>query len=154
MAVFTCPNNTIYDEKKTQCLPQNETTPCRGEITANQLKRGLLENSLPPVSSLEKTFCRLLKSNFQIPVSANPLCPFEGYQQLNDGVCETDFIKCSKPTPYGNMEAHLSGCPEGYIYYPVSKRCERKTKIIECQNASSANSRWNLPVELIDKTYN
>lgn len=48
--VLSCPEGTIYDDKKIQCLPPNETQTCKGEIATSRLYRWLDDNSLPPVS--------------------------------------------------------------------------------------------------------
>lgn len=48
--VLSCPDGTIYDDKKIQCLPSNETEPCAGQIAQNAFYKILSDNSLPPVS--------------------------------------------------------------------------------------------------------
>lgn len=48
--VLSCPEGTIYDDKKIQCLPQNETSPCNGQIAQSSFYKRLNDNSLPPVS--------------------------------------------------------------------------------------------------------
>ena len=48
--VLSCPEGTIYDDEKIQCLPQNETTMCNGQIAQSSFYKTLTDNSLPPVS--------------------------------------------------------------------------------------------------------
>lgn len=48
--VLSCPEGTVYDDDKVQCLPPNEALKCEGEIAQNNLYRLLTNNSLPPVS--------------------------------------------------------------------------------------------------------
>lgn len=48
--VLSCPNGLIYDNDKIQCLPQNQTQTCNGQIASGTLYRKLNDNSLPPVS--------------------------------------------------------------------------------------------------------
>lgn len=49
--VLTCPNGTIYNDKKVQCLPKEESSePCSGIIAENKFYRTLDDKSLPPVS--------------------------------------------------------------------------------------------------------
>lgn len=48
--VLSCPNGTVYDDARVQCLPANEASPCNGEIALEGLYRRLNDNSLPPVN--------------------------------------------------------------------------------------------------------
>lgn len=49
--VLSCPNGTIYDSKKIQCLPKEESNdPCTGIIAENKFYKKLDYKSLPPVS--------------------------------------------------------------------------------------------------------
>lgn len=50
--VLSCPNGTVYDENKIQCLPLDETTPCTGEFAQQTYYRTFDDNSLPPVSEV------------------------------------------------------------------------------------------------------
>jgi hypothetical protein len=52
--VLSCPEGTIYDDDKIQCLPQNETRTCNGQIAQSSFYKRLNENSLPPVSTIVK----------------------------------------------------------------------------------------------------
>lgn len=48
--VMSCPEGLLYDEEKIQCLPQNQTQTCNGQIANGQLYRKLNDNSIQPVS--------------------------------------------------------------------------------------------------------
>lgn len=50
VAVLSCPNGTIYDDDKIQCLPREEAKHCAGEIAHQSLYKKVDSNSLPPVS--------------------------------------------------------------------------------------------------------
>ncbi|KAJ8956672.1 hypothetical protein NQ318_014027 [Aromia moschata] len=53
--VLSCPDGTLYDDEKIQCLPQNETRTCTGEIATDKLYKMLDDSSMPPVSSDKKS---------------------------------------------------------------------------------------------------
>lgn len=57
--VLSCPENTIFDEKKIQCLPANKSSqPCMGTRISARFYRRLENNALSPVS----TFNQLIKT--------------------------------------------------------------------------------------------
>lgn len=61
VVVLSCPNDTVYDGARLQCLPQSETESCNGEVALSSLYRKLTDNSLPPVS---KTYLLSSRSEY------------------------------------------------------------------------------------------
>lgn len=44
-------------------------------------------------------------------------------------------------------------CPEGFAYWPNSQRCERTSRLQQCQNVQVFENRWEIPVDLINVSY-
>lgn len=44
-------------------------------------------------------------------------------------------------------------CPEGFAYWSISQRCERVSRLQQCQNVDPFESRWEVPVDLINVSY-
>lgn len=51
------------------------------------------------------------------------------------------------------IEGYMYQCPEGFAYWPTSQRCERANKLEQCQNVNAFESRWEIPVDLINVSY-
>lgn len=137
MLVLSCPNGTIYDDERVQCLPSGEASPCNGELALDSLYRRLGDNSLPPI-----------RIN-----STEPLCPHEGYFAAAPGGCSSKFIKCQEsPARNYTVEGYMYQCPDGFAFWPVSQRCERSGKLQGCQG-DVFERRWEVPVELINVSY-
>lgn len=55
--VMRCPNETLYDSRKIQCLPQEETEEqCQGELSKKETLRDFQLNYAPPPVSFFKIF--------------------------------------------------------------------------------------------------
>ncbi|KAL6259941.1 hypothetical protein P5V15_009851 [Pogonomyrmex californicus] len=131
--ILNCPENTIFDEKKIQCLPENENSqPCTGTRTSARFYRKLENNALS-----------------SIKVSSNRLCPEEGHFPYQQG-CSNTFYKC-KRNSRNNLEGYLYKCPDNFVYWSVSRRCERVTRLPMCphlyKNKIDWNDRWQVPIE-------
>ncbi|GJQ71883.1 hypothetical protein Trydic_g2996, partial [Trypoxylus dichotomus] len=137
--ILSCPTGTLYDENKVQCLPPEETTPCDGELTQQTYYRKFDDRSLPPIEINKR----------------EALCPGEGYYDLEDSnSCNTLFLKCLKPDDnHSRMNAYVYQCPQGYAYWSISKRCEKKSRLLQCQDIDSYSRRWEIPVEKINVSY-
>ncbi|CAG9786148.1 unnamed protein product [Diatraea saccharalis] len=134
IATFTCPNNTIYDESKIQCVEENKADKkCNGQIARKyRLKR----------------FNSYSKDPIQVDRDKHP-CPNNGYHPFEKkNECSLVFLKCSQ-TKSGKLRGYVYQCPEGYVYWSISKRCEKRESMKYCQESSSRNwsNRWELPIE-------
>ena len=49
-----------------------------------------------------------------------------------------------------HMEGTLYRCPDKYIYWGKSRRCERAAKIPECKSTVPSSLRHGIPVEWIN----
>ncbi|KAJ8922972.1 hypothetical protein NQ315_001518 [Exocentrus adspersus] len=134
--VLSCPEGTIYDNNKIQCLPQNETQACAGEIATSRLYRWLDDNSLPPV---------------QI-TSRRPLCPLEGFHGAEENECSTNFIRCQSNS-VGRLEGYMYQCPQEFAFWKISRRCERMSRLFTCRGGDIYRTRWEIPVETDNVSY-
>lgn len=73
--VLSCPEGTIYDDRRIQCLPLDEAESCKGQIAQNSFYKMLSDNSLPPVSLYlwKINFCKKCMKHFLKKVSINIL---------------------------------------------------------------------------------
>ncbi|XP_015183801.1 PREDICTED: uncharacterized protein LOC107070273 [Polistes dominula] len=132
--VLSCPENTVFDEHKIQCLPENEVSQgCTGLRANARFYRKLEENSITPVK-----------------VSSQPLCPDVGHYPYRQG-CSNTFYKCKRDSR-NNLQGYFYKCPVNFIYWSVSRRCERATRLPMCTHLAFRkndfwDSRWQLPVE-------
>jgi len=63
--VLSCPENTIFDEKKIQCVPESESSqPCMGTKTSARFYRRLEDHALSPVSIFNNQLNRLITKIF------------------------------------------------------------------------------------------
>ncbi|KAM3964383.1 uncharacterized protein ACR2FA_001358 [Aphomia sociella] len=133
IAVFTCPNNTIYDESKVQCVEEEKTdNKCNGEIAQRRRVKRLNVYYKDPIVASRETFS----------------CSSVGYYPFESNVeCSPAFLKCQK-TKSDKLRGYVHQCPEGYYYWSISKRCERKTNLKGCKLSSNDwNGRWQIPYE-------
>ncbi|XP_053607580.1 mucin-22-like [Plodia interpunctella] len=133
IAVFTCPNNTIYDESQTQCVEESKAEKkCKGQIAQRRrIKRFEKYYKEPIVVGKERFSC-----------STTGNYPFEKTSE-----CSPAFFKCQKAKS-GHLRGYVHKCPEGYLYWSISKRCERKENLKDCKTSSNDWSRrWEIPVE-------
>ncbi|CAG9767165.1 unnamed protein product [Ceutorhynchus assimilis] len=134
--VLNCPQGTIYDDRKIQCLPQNETSQtCTGQIAQPSLYRKMDINAIAPVQvSTQKA-----------------LCPHEGSHEMEHTECSQQFVKCKRS--YRKMEGFLYRCPDGFAYWQISRQCERTSKLLHCDGYTLPRSKWEIPVESVDVSY-
>ncbi|KOC59041.1 hypothetical protein WH47_00372, partial [Habropoda laboriosa] len=130
--ILSCPVNTIFDEEKLQCLPENESSHvCTGTITTGRFYRKLLESSVSPVK-----------------VPSGTLCPGEGHYPYKLG-CSTTFYKCERDSRK-NLQGYLYKCPPNYLYWSISRRCERAIRLPMCAHVALKglwDKRWQIPIE-------
>ncbi|XP_072760733.1 uncharacterized protein [Anoplolepis gracilipes] len=132
--VLGCPENTIFDEKKIQCLPEDESSdPCTGAKASVRLYRRVENNALSPVK-----------------VSSNQLCPEEGHFPYRQG-CSNNFYKCKRDIR-NNLQGYFYKCPENFVYWSISRRCEHVMRLPMCshltyRNKTDWNDRWQIPTE-------
>ncbi|XP_011503258.1 PREDICTED: uncharacterized protein YMR317W-like [Ceratosolen solmsi marchali] len=135
--ILKCPEGTIFDEETNKCLPESESSkPCKGTITGKRIQRGV-----------NKEFTSLIE------VSKKPLCPEEGHFPYRDG-CSNIFYKCGRNSRY-DLEGYLFKCPKYFVYWSVSRRCERISRLPMCTKMSNEienenenwKNRWEIPVE-------
>lgn len=79
--------------------------------------------------------------------SRQPLCPVEGYHEMEATSCSTSFIKCRR-NARSLMEGYVYQCPQGFAYWQVSRRCERTSKLLHCRGYDIFNTRWEIPIEM------
>lgn len=92
----------------------------------------------------------LLHGSFsQIMVSDEPLCPSTGFHPFVDDECGPAFIKCARKADTNQLEGTVYKCPQGYVYWNVSKRCERPKKIPKCQQSKLRRTN-SIPTEWIN----
>lgn len=82
-------------------------------------------------------------------VSDEPLCPSAGLHPFMDAECGPAFIKCERKAGRNQLEGTVYKCPEGYVYWKVSKRCERPEKLPKCQKTKLLRTN-SIPTEWIN----
>lgn len=75
------------------------------------------------------------------------LCPREGHYSLEPNQCDNMFIKCENSK--GDMRAEIRQCPYGHTYWPISRRCERSSPVLQCGKELNYEHRWEIPIEMI-----
>nr|XP_026488378.1 uncharacterized protein LOC113395051 [Vanessa tameamea] len=133
VATFNCPNNTIYDESKVQCVEENQSDKkCNGQMARkHRVKRLGIADNEPIVVSKESMACPRV-GHF----------PFEKHEE-----CSAALLKCEL-TKSGKLRGYVYQCPEGFVYWSISRKCEPLRKLRECKKPSNAwNKRNDIPVE-------
>ncbi|KOB70017.1 Uncharacterized protein OBRU01_10251 [Operophtera brumata] len=133
IATFKCPNNTIYDESKTQCVDEKKADKkCDGEIMRRHRFQRLNRDSKEPITVDEE----------------NKSCPSVGYYAFEKNIeCSNGFLKCEK-SKSGTLRGYVHQCPEGYLFWTISKRCELAENIRDCKRSGNDwKARWNIPVD-------
>lgn len=120
--VLSCPNATLFDEEKIQCLPADQTTPCKGAMAGTRVRR-LVDDSPPPIQITTK----------------KELCPSEGLFPYEQDCLR--FYRCKK-SPKGHIRGYLYSCPTGFAFWDVSKRCERIGRIPQCKRGMAYDNRY------------
>ena len=87
---------------------------------------------------------------FQIKVSTQQLCPGEGHYPYKSG-CNSVFYNC-KRNSRNDLQGYLYKCPENFLYWSVSRRCEREARLPLCGLYKSKENenwqeKWQIPVE-------
>lgn len=130
-----CPENTIFDETKIQCVPESESSqPCEGSINHERIHK-------------RSDSKRLLN----IKLVSHAVCPEEGYYPFNYG-CSIAFFKC-KRNARNVLQAYLYKCPSGSVFWTISKSCEKVSWLKTCTSQSYEaekifwENRWDVPTE-------
>ncbi|CAH0723388.1 unnamed protein product, partial [Brenthis ino] len=136
VAVFNCPNNTIYDETKVQCVEEEKSDKkCNGQMAQKHRVKRLGAFFNEPILVTEESMACSSVGHF----------PFE----INE-VCSEAFLKCEL-TQTGKLRSYVYKCPEGFVYWKISRRCEPIRKVKDCKRSSYPwKRRYDLPLE----TYN
>ncbi|CAH0397875.1 unnamed protein product [Chilo suppressalis] len=134
IATFTCPNNTIYDESKIQCVEEDKADKkCSGQIARkHRVKRLNLHSREPIQGDWDRHTCATTGNH-----------PFEKKYE-----CSVVFLKCLQAKS-GTMRGFVYQCPQGYVYWSISRRCEKREQMKYCEESSSKNwnNRWEIPIE-------
>ncbi|XP_023941328.2 mucin-22 [Bicyclus anynana] len=133
IAVFTCPNNTIYDEGKIQCVEEKKSSKkCNGQISQrHRVKRLGAAYNDPFVVTKESMACR-----------STGHFPFEKHTE-----CSPSLLKCEL-SKSGKLRGFVYRCPEGFVYWNISRRCEPLPKVRDCKRSSYKwNTRYDVPLE-------
>ncbi|KAL4713248.1 hypothetical protein ACJJTC_013178 [Scirpophaga incertulas] len=134
IATFTCPNNTIYDESKIQCVEEVKANKkCDGQI-ARKYRVKRLQNFKEPIEVDRNSHKCKAAGNF-------------GFDK--DSECSRIFLKCLF-TKSQILRGFVYQCPEGYVYWTISKRCEKINQMKYCQTSKGRNwsNRWEIPMEM------
>ncbi|CAH2235258.1 jg20633 [Pararge aegeria aegeria] len=133
IAVFNCPNNTIYDESKIQCVEKEKSSKkCNGQISQKyRVKRLGAAHYDQFIATKESMACRN-SGHF----------PFEKHTE-----CSSSLLKCEL-TKSGKLRGFVYRCPEGFVYWNISRRCEPITKVRDCKRSSYPwKRRYDIPLE-------
>lgn len=77
-------------------------------------------------------------------------CSKTGYFAFEkEGDCSQGFLKCTS-TKSNKLRGLVYQCPENYIFWNVSKRCEPLYKISDCKRSlvNDWSGRSNIPIEI------
>ncbi|XP_043280232.1 mucin-5AC-like [Venturia canescens] len=141
---FHCPENTIFDNKKIECVPEEQSSePCAG-VTAGARVYRRVEQSPTSMVHIEQR---------------ETLCPDQGYYPYNEEECSNVFYKCMRDEER-TLQGYLYKCPEDFVFWPVSRRCERSSRLPMCLRKYNNNrneddffeSRWSLPEETFNRS--
>uniref|UniRef100_A0A2H1VY42 SFRICE_028671 n=1 Tax=Spodoptera frugiperda TaxID=7108 RepID=A0A2H1VY42_SPOFR len=133
IAVFTCPNNTIYDESQTRCVEESKADKkCDGKIAQKRRFKRLDKNYKEPI----------------VVTKESQACPGTGYFSFEkDSECSPAFLKCKKDKR-NVIRGLVYRCPKGYVYWSISKRCEPVDSVRDCKRSQNNwSGRWEIPVE-------
>lgn len=153
IVTFKCPNGTVYDENEIQCRDKTNTDNCPTRSQNSSLLRGTVfdieHETSPIVRKIQRFFEKNFKKKFLFQVqirTKRSLCASSGHFALEeDEKCSPTFLQCGK-TSSGKMEGRIYRCPSGYIYWQKSRRCERASKIHDCQQTFT-RQQLGVPVE-------
>ncbi|CAK1596177.1 unnamed protein product [Parnassius mnemosyne] len=133
IAVFNCPNGTIYDESKIQCVEEiNAEKKCQGSIAKDRRFKRLNINN--------KEMIRVSGNTYRCPGIGH--FPFEKNEE-----CSPAILKC-EVSKTGKLRGFIFRCPENYVYWSISRRCEPVSKMTECKGSPNQwDGRSEIPVE-------
>ncbi|XP_045772326.1 mucin-22-like [Maniola jurtina] len=133
IAVFHCPNNTIYDESKVKCVAENNSSKkCNGQISQKHTVKQLGASQNDPFVVTKKSMA----------------CPSSGHFPFEkDTECSSSLLKCEL-TKSGTLQGFVYRCPDGYVYWNISRRCEPIRKVRDCKRSSYPwKRRYDIPLE-------
>lgn len=87
-------------------------------------------------------------------MSNESLCPEEGHYPYKSG-CSNIFYNCKRDSN-GNLQPYVYKCPQNYLYWSVSRRCERALRLPMCalfaleDSIENWDKKWKIPVEGIN----
>ncbi|XP_023288800.1 uncharacterized protein LOC105697195, partial [Orussus abietinus] len=115
VVVLSCPGDTIYDEQKVQCLPENEASQkCEGKKPGARFYRKVPADFLA-----------------QVTVTTEILCPGEGRYKHEDEDCSKTYFKCTNNTRRA-LEGYIYRCPTDFVFSSVSRKCEYSAHLPKC----------------------
>ncbi|XP_030020551.2 serine-rich adhesin for platelets [Manduca sexta] len=133
VAVFNCPNNTIYDESKIQCVEEYKAEKkCDGEIASRRRVKRLGANYKEPI----------------VVTKDSQKCSTIGHMPFEkNSECSPAFLKCEKSRS-GTLRGFVHRCPQNYLYWSISRRCEREEVIRDCKRTiNNWSGRWEIPID-------
>lgn len=86
---------------------------------------------------------------FQIVVTRNVMaCPNIGHFPIDKSEeCSTVFLKCEQ-TKSRKLRGYIYKCPEGFVYWAISRKCESLRKLRDCKRPFDEwIRRHDIPVE-------
>ncbi|XP_045526846.1 serine-rich adhesin for platelets [Pieris brassicae] len=134
IALFHCPNNTIYDESKTQCVDENKASKkCDGTLARTHRIKRFSNDYIDPI----------------IVGTDSYACPNVGYFPFERNQdCSQAMLKCQR-SKNNNLTGYVFRCPDGYTFWTKSKRCERISRIKDCKRSIYPwNKRHDIPKEV------
>ncbi|KPJ08111.1 hypothetical protein RR48_12850 [Papilio machaon] len=133
IATFNCPNGTIYDESKIQCVEESKAAKkCQGAIAKNRRIKRLNLNSKETISVNENKYGCTGVGHF----------PFEKNEE-----CSPAILKC-EISKRGKLQGFVYRCPDNYVYWSVSRRCEPILRMAACKYSSNQwIGRSEIPIE-------
>ncbi|EDV91547.1 GH17502 [Drosophila grimshawi] len=126
IVLFQCPNGTVYLEGSCRCGEPEPNDRCSNKGSS----RTQLFDEVKIKSEL-------------------PLCPEEGHFALNQDECSQVFVKCVYSHETGRIEGQINRCPQGFVYWNVSRRCEQARKLTSCIPATY-NVGESVPLEWVN----
>ncbi|XP_024883216.1 uncharacterized protein LOC112461974 [Temnothorax curvispinosus] len=129
VVVFTCPDGTIFDETKKQCVNENSVYQTRLPGYSDCI------NFISYAQAISKS---ILKA------PTRKLCPRTGRFPYNKG-CSNAYYECHRDA-HGALQGYLFKCPNGGTFSSVSRRCERT----ECNSICnvSCKQRNNTSIDM------
>lgn len=94
----------------------------------------------------------MICNNFlQVPItSRQSLCPAAGFYETDNAACATTFIKCQRSYETQKLQGYMYQCPQGFVYWQISKQCERPSRLQHCSGFDVSDTRWEIPVETLN----